>query len=233
MQLRFFGHAAVGLIAHKTPVPGACALIDPFEPGGFGGAMGYGPIDFKPDTLFLTHRHLDHCHTAPWEGSAQVIDASDPAQRRTTAAERWELRTLQVAHDGFDGRLRGGHSQMLCLKVDGLTVVHTGDIGELPAPEALESLTAGEPIDVLLLTCGGYYTLGPLEAHELALRLAARVIVPIHFAHDACALAHLEPVESYLRCVDAFERVPGRTSITLMPEDLPQTSTTLVLEPSC
>lgn len=228
MHLTFFGHAAVGLEAEHSPAPGARLLFDPFEAGGFGGQIGYPPIDFDPDAIFLTHHHLDHSHTAPFPRAARLGPADYAARRpdlRRVApdqraarpssqaieadalAQRWGLCAMEVHHDAWGGRLRGGQSWMLRVRVDGLNVVHVGDIGELPSPARLTQWLNDEPVDLLLVTCGGYFTLGPAESHELALRLNARVTIPIHTAGSACTLPHMHPVEDFLAHTSGAKRV--------------------------
>jgi L-ascorbate metabolism protein UlaG (beta-lactamase superfamily) len=35
-------------------------ITDPYEPGGFGGAIGYGPIPDEADIVLVSHDHGDH-----------------------------------------------------------------------------------------------------------------------------------------------------------------------------
>ncbi len=227
MILEHFGHAALGLTARLLPVAGHRILFDPYEPGGFGGLMGYPPIDFDPDDLLITHDHLDHCHAAPFGRARVFFPQRDQGDAEIVRA--LSIRSLKVDHDAWLGRLRGGSSWMLRVIVDGLSVVHTGDIGALPEPDALDALNEGEPVDVLLLACGGYYTIGPAEAHELALRLQARLIVPIHFGTGRCALPHLAPVDDFLaRGGRAAIRREG--AFELLKGEMPPAGTVLVFE---
>jgi L-ascorbate metabolism protein UlaG (beta-lactamase superfamily) len=213
MELRLFGHAAVGIRPEESPQ--ASILIDPYEPGGFGGQLAYAPIDFAPDVILITHRHADHAHTAPFPG-APVLGPEDFAAGAPLPP--W-LRVARVAHDPYEGRLRGGWSWCLALRVDGLLLVHLGDIGECPPQETLDALTQGDPVDVLLATCGGFYTIGATQADELALRLRARLTIPIHHRTAACALPHLRGPEGLIARFGAA--TPARSPLRLRPDDLP------------
>ena len=70
---------------------------------------------------------------------------SAPERIRTSrlTLERWT-----VGHDVYGGRRRGGLSDIVAVTVDGLRVVHTGDVGELPDQTFLEAVI-GPGIDVL------------------------------------------------------------------------------------
>lgn len=118
---------------------------------------------------------------------------------------------------------------MLRVRVDGLNVVHVGDVGELPSPARLTQWLGEEPVDLLLLTCGGYFTLGPAEAHELALRLNARVTIPIHTASSACTLPHMHPVEDFLAHTSGATRVSNPVRVCAAVKG--QTGETWVMEP--
>jgi L-ascorbate metabolism protein UlaG (beta-lactamase superfamily) len=73
-----------------------------------------------------------------------------------------------------------GLSRQIRFEVDGVSILHTGDLGTLPDEEQLARL---RPVDLLLLPVGGTYTIGPSEAVELVQRLRPRWTVPMHFRH--------------------------------------------------
>lgn len=218
LRLEAFGHATVGLTATDG---GWRLLIDPYAPGGFGGRMAYPPIALEPDVIVVSHRHGDHSHTAPFP-SAHVLDleglhgdarraASWPDATRVWA-ERLGLSALQTWHDAFDGATRGGATWMSRVVADGVCVVHAGDLGALPEQDVLDTwLGDAGCVDVLLVPCGGFYTIGAAEAAELALRLRARVVVPMHVKTAWCDLPGLDPVDAFLahmdRVVEPGERV--------------------------
>ena len=195
MKLHFFGHAAVGITTDHSPSPGLKVLFDPYEPGGFNGMVAHPPIDFDPDQIFITHTHADHSFTAPFPDAQIISPAEHPGAFDTPAARNVKLKGIEVDHDAWSGHLRGGKSWVLKMVLDGLSVVHLGDIGEMPCQRRLELINGGEPVDVLLMTCGGYYTIGATEAAELALRLSARLIIPIHTGGARCTLPQLDGVE--------------------------------------
>jgi L-ascorbate metabolism protein UlaG (beta-lactamase superfamily) len=147
--------------------------------------MNYPEIEgrFTPDLIAVTHGHDDHSHTTPWP-NVPVVHAGEAAPTDSGVNVTW----LDCAHDAFEGTTRGGRTGVLRLVLDDVAVVHTGDLGELPEPDVLDAL---RPCNLLLVSCGGYFTLGPAEACELSLRLSADSIMPMHFATDYCDLVEL------------------------------------------
>ena len=209
MRLSFFGHAAVGIKAKRSPNPGLKVLFDPYEAGGFGGLIDYPPIDFDPDQILVTHTHADHNFTTPFPAAKIISPCEDPDAFDTPEAKTLNLTGLEVDHDAWGGKLRGGTSWVLRIIVDGLSVVHLGDIGEIPSPRRLSEINKGEPVDILLMTCGGFFTVGATEAAELSTRLGARLIIPIHTATEKCRLPHLEGLEAITRHYSRVERHEG------------------------
>lgn len=197
LDIHFFGHAAFGLVGLDDDDRELAVLLDPYEPGGFGGLMGYPPIGFAPDVLLHSHEHADHAHVAPFPGRPVLGPPLFARPQHTwpeparSLAEALHLETLEVDHDAWGGTTRGGQSWMMALTLSGLRVVHAGDIGELPEQDRLDRLATGG-VDLLLLPCGGFFTLGGAEAAELARRLGARVIIPMHTRTEACRLPELD-----------------------------------------
>lgn len=203
MIVTFFGHSAVGLTAERSPRPGFKVLIDPYEPGGFAGALRYPPIvgRFAPDLILSTHAHADHRHVAAWPDVP--VSGPDLPDVESPLAIHWS----RCAHDAFDGALRGGETGVCRLMIDGVHVVHTGDLGELPPPEVLDSW---RPCDLLLVAAGGHYTLGASGAVELALRLAARVTVPVHLKSPHCDLPYLADASALAARLPTLEHRRGQ-----------------------
>jgi len=195
LEVHFFGHAAVGLIGTDAQGHRRAVLLDPYEPGGFGGLMGYGPILFTPDVILHSHGHADHAHVAPFPGCpvlGPLAFARLGTDDATAAAwaDQLALSALCVDHDAWDGSTRGGQTWMVALTLSGVRVVHSGDVGELPPQERLDSLAA-DGVDLFFAACGGFYTLGGAEASELARRLGARVTIPMHTRTLRCQLSEL------------------------------------------
>ena len=76
MKIRYLGHAAFFI----TTADGRKIVTDPYEPGGFGGAIGYGALDEAADFVTVSHQHADHNYVKMVPGDPTVI--SQAAEER-------------------------------------------------------------------------------------------------------------------------------------------------------
>ena len=160
MRIQFLAHAAFLVTADS----GTKFMLDPYESGGFSGRVGYDPITVEPDCIIITHDHLDHSHTETIPGEFEVI-------RHQGVYNGVRVRSVQVYHDMQQGKRFGGSIDMKIFSVDGITICHCGDIGELlDEPGKLDEI--GQ-VDVLIIPTGGYYTLGPDGAATVVKRSSA------------------------------------------------------------
>ena len=183
MNIHLLGHAAVALEDARGTL-----IIDPFESGGFGGAMAYPPISMRADWVVCTHEHLDHCavHTLP--GAPERVEQG--------CFGPFEIARVRAEHDEYGGRRRGGSVDLLEVRWGERRVVHLSDVGHSPRREQVERLRGA---DVLLVPAGGFFTIGAAQAREWAQRLAPRWVIPVHYKTPSCQL-RLRGVE----CVEAY-----------------------------
>lgn len=72
MKIQWIGHACFAITGRY----GTVVVTDPYEPGGFGGALAYGPVPVKADIVTVSHEHGDHGYvqgvreSPPWSKSA-------------------------------------------------------------------------------------------------------------------------------------------------------------------
>lgn len=184
MRLSLLGHAAVLLESSS----GQTLLVDPYESGGYGGAVGYAPIQVSVDFVTCTHDHLDHAATHTLGEGVREVAEGRAGDFVVTRYACW--------HDEYEGRRRGGAVDILEIEVDGVRVVHASDVGQAPDAEVVRALRAP---DVLLVPTGGFYTIGSAQAWEWTERLAPRWVIPIHYKTEACGFGidGLEVFESY------------------------------------
>lgn len=205
MILRFRGHACFELQAGD----GTRLCVDPYEAGGFGGAVDLPALPDDFDAWVATHGHPDHAagHAVPSAVALQAPAAFGP----------FDIAAQRAWHDEFAGRLRSGPVDLLRITVDGTVVVHLGDLGERPVGAVLDWLCA-TPIDVLIAPVGGYFTGGPDAAVELVSMLKPRIVVPCHAAEDGVQVPQLGSRDLFLRRFDTVSRL---TELRLPSEDGP------------
>lgn len=180
ISIVFWGHACFGIHRGDQPI----LLIDPFDPSGLGTIQGPTRMDVPYPRVIATHAHSDHAafHTQP---HATRIHA--PFTNDTLGMQ---IHAQRVAHDEFGGRLRGGTTQVLDIRIGGRRIVHMGDIGERLLPAQLDWLTS-TPIDCLMVPAGGYFTLGADGASALAAAVQPRHVIFCHTTDDGLALPQM------------------------------------------
>src|SRR3974390_2583607 len=98
MKLKWYGHASFLITSEK----GLKIITDPYEPGGFGGAIAYGKIPDTADLVLVGHDHGDHNFVQGLAGKPQVIKGAG-----SHSAKNLEIRGLATYHDADKGAQRG------------------------------------------------------------------------------------------------------------------------------
>lgn len=88
------------------------------------------------------------------------------------------IRTVSVYHDNMGG-LERGKNTVFIIQVDGLNIVHLGDLGHQLSELQVKNIG---PVDVLMIPVGGVYTLNGSEAKKVVAQLKPRqYILPMHY----------------------------------------------------
>jgi L-ascorbate metabolism protein UlaG (beta-lactamase superfamily) len=176
-----------------TSSKGTNVTIDPHA------IIEYGKIDgVRAHLILSTHFHNDHTQydsvenykekIAKWK-KPKVIEGLKREDGRVTWNEvnekfkDFRIRTVGSYHDNSSG-LEKGLNAIFILEVDGLHIVHLGDVGQ-------EELTKGQvkaigPVDVLMIPVGGVYTINGEDARTIVKQLKPKkYIIPMHCATNA------------------------------------------------
>ena len=90
---------------------------------------------------------------------------------------------------------------MLTIEVDGLRVMHLGDVGQA-VPEDWPITSP----DILFVPVGGFFTIGAFQANEWIRRTGARCAVPIHYRTPQCDLP-IRGIETFLALAREYNRL--------------------------
>jgi len=217
VKIKFLGHAAFLI----TTGDGRKIVTDPYEPGGFGGALGHGRLTEAADFVTVSHQHADHNYVTMVPGRPRVISKA--------GQETYDgilFRALITHHDTSKGAERG-RNIVRVIEADGITVCHLGDLGHALSPE---DITALGPVDVLMVPVGGTFTIDARGATGVVNRLRPRIAIPMHYRTPKVKL-NLASVDGFLSEKPRVRRVEG-SEIELTKDTLPKPTEIVVLQPA-
>lgn len=215
MKIKWYGHAAFLVTSDE----GIKIIIDPYEPGAFGGQLSYGKIDDQADIVLTSHDHADHNHIKGLPGNPQILKGSGPKTEKGIS-----IKGIPTYHDPSKGSERGSNT-VFTLRVDEINLCHLGDLGHLLSDREVSEIG---PVDILLIPVGGVYTIDPNEATQVADQVKPKVLIPMHFKTAKCGFP-IAPVEDFLKGKSNVKR-SGVSEMRFDQASLPLQREVIVLE---
>ena len=121
LKITYLGHAAFLLEAGEIRI-----LMDPYAAG----TGRYGALSQEADVVTASHEHSDHNYVQAAQGDPQVL--------RGLTADGWRdvdysinglsFTSVNTFHDNTGGNDRGRNAAFI-VEMDGLRLVHLGDLG--------------------------------------------------------------------------------------------------------
>ncbi|MBI3947808.1 MAG: MBL fold metallo-hydrolase [Armatimonadetes bacterium] len=219
-SLRWFGHASFEIVADG----GARVVIDPFD-----ARVGYAVPSVTADLVLITHEHGDHSNAAAVNGNPEVLHGlgMDAAPRTVKGVSARAVRTKHFGDPSGAGR---GENTVFVLKVDGMNIVHCGDLGHTLSAAQVKAIG---PVDVLMLPVGGFYTIDGAAAARVVGQLKPKLVVPMHYKTAANPGSPVAGAEAFLEAAKkaGWEvREPKSATLKLTRATLPKKTTVVVLE---
>jgi len=142
-------------------------LTDPFGPD-----IGLKPVRAKADVITITHAHNDHNYLNGVMGDPFVIN--QPGEYEVKGVY---ILGIPCFHDQKEGRERGTNI-IYRYSIEGMTLVHLGDLGHLLSEEIIHRLGN---VDILFVPVGGVYTLAVDKIPDLISQIEPRLVIPMHY----------------------------------------------------
>ena len=215
MKIKWYGHAAFLITSDE----GTKMIIDPYEPGAFGGQLSYGKINDQADIVLTSHDHADHNYTQDLPGAPQVVKGSGPKTLKGIS-----IKGISTYHDPSKGSERGANT-IFTIKINNIQLCHLGDLGHLLSEKELAEIG---PVDILLIPVGGFFTIDPKEAIRVAEQIKPKILIPMHFKTGKCGFS-IAPVEDFLKGKANVKR-PKASEYAFDKATLPQQMEIVVLE---
>lgn len=218
VTIRFWGQACFTIVAD-----GKTILIDPYSP-----KVGYKPFAVQPDLVLITHEHFDHNDTSWLQGKPVVLHGlgeGGEVQQVDRRVGPFRVRTVAARHWSDPANQQRGNDTIFVIEVNGLRIVHVGDLGEKLSGKQAEAI--GTP-DVLMVPVGGFYTIDADGAYAAVQQLKPRAyVIPMHYrtaALEASLRSRLAEPEPFLQKFgDNVVRLNGnelKVDPAALPKDL-------------
>lgn len=207
-----------GQSCFKIKGKSATVVIDPFDPEFTGLKL---PKDLEAEVVLVTHNHKDHNFTDAVKGEPLII--SGPGEYEKAGVS---VNGIKSFHDKTSGEERGANT-IYHLIVDGINIVHVGDLGH---PLSEEQSSVIDQTDILMVPVGGTYTLDAEGASGVVSELEPSLVIPMHYALPE-GKSDLSGVEPFLKEMGA-ENIEALPKLSITKDKLPE-ETTVVLLSKC
>jgi L-ascorbate metabolism protein UlaG (beta-lactamase superfamily) len=210
MKITWLGHACF-LFESSA---GVRVLTDPFDP-----SVGYPAPAVAADIVTTSHAHSDHNYTRVVQSKFTVVDC--PGETTVCGIP---IKGIATFHDDAQGKMRGSNL-IFRFTIDGLSVVHCGDLGHLLSAQQVQAIG---PVDVLIIPVGGYYTIDAPTAANVMKQLHPALTIPMHFRTPAINFP-IQTVDPFLKAAGGGKQV-GKPEIEVTAESLKNDCGVVVLE---
>ncbi len=214
MEIIYLGHSSFKLRSRSATV-----ICDPFNSE----KVGLKFPKTTADVVTVSHDHDDHNFLSAITENPLVI--SGPGEYEVKGVK---IIGVSSYHDSNAGQEKGKNT-IYEFKIDGITIVHLGDIGHILEEKQIELISE---MDILMIPVGGVYTITSQQAAKLASMLEPKMIIPMHYNVPGLN----QQIFGSLTGVDQFIKEMGKQPVKPLPkltitrDKLPQEQTIVVLE---
>lgn len=207
MEITFLGHSSFR-IKGKT----ATVVTDPFDSTMVG--LKY-PRHVTSDIVSVSHDHADHNAVSQIEGNPYIVNG----------AGEYDVKGVSIVgvssyHDNQKGTARGKNI-IYRLEVDGLALVHLGDLGHELSTKELEIIDGA---DILFVPVGGFYTIDAPTAVKVVKSIDPYIVIPMHYGRPELNQANfssLTPLSAFLSEIGKSDITP-QAKLTIAKDKLPE-----------
>lgn len=185
MEITPLGHSSFKLRGKQVTV-----VTDPFDSDMVGLKF---PRHVEADIVTVSHTHKDHNSVVQIEGSPFVVQGPGEYEVKGVG-----IVGIGVFHDEEKGAKRGTNT-IYRIEIDGVSLVHLGDVGHTLATVQVEAL---DGVDVLFVPVGGVYTIDAAAAAAIIHEIEPSIVIPMHYGRPELnqkAFGELAPVSAFLK----------------------------------
>lgn len=209
MKIEWMAHSCFKVTLEN----GKVIVFDPFDE-----SIGYTRSDTAVDYVFISHDHKDHSCLDHLQGDYKVFRDGETVENDDISAIGIE--TLHGDNKGKNMTYR--------VTADGISLLHLGDLGDIPGEDYFEKLGH---IDIMFVPVGGHSTLDAEKAFEVCKKVEPNLIIPMHFKTMFLEL-DLDPVFNFTDITkEYFDRsYLGASSFSITAATLKKRSRIMVMQ---
>lgn len=213
MVIHYLGHSSFRIKGQDVSV-----VTDPFDPKSTG--LAFPKV--SADVLTVSHQHADHNYIERVEDSPFIVEG--PGE--------YEIKEVRVIgyptfHDATFGSERG-QNIMFLITVDGISILHCGDLGHKLTDETLKNM---DQVDILLIPTGGIFTIDAKVAAQVTSQLDPGIVIPMHYNRqglDQNIYKDLAGVEDFISQIGEKDVKP-EDKLTITKSQMPEETQVVVL----
>lgn len=183
MYITYIGHSCFK-IQDKIGSDGVTIITDPFDK-----SIGLKVPDSQADIVTVSHQHADHNYIKAICGKPFILSTAGEYEIKDVSIEG-----VDTFHDNFGGKERGNNIVYI-INIEGINIVHLGDLGHLLDAKQLEKLSGA---DILLIPVGGIYTIDAKKAVEVISQIEPRIVIPMHYKSDKSTV-EIDGVDKFIK----------------------------------
>lgn len=188
MDIKYLGHSSFYIKTKNAKI-----VTDPFAPESTG--LAFPKV--KADIVTVSHDHADHSYVDGVSGEPLVI--SWPGEYEKNEVRITGFKTYHDANMGQDR----GENVMYKFEVDGVSLLHCGDLGHLLDDKMVDELGS---IDIVMVPVGGFFTIDAKQAMKVVNNIEAGVVIPMHYNRedlDQNKFGNLQDLSVFLKEIGA------------------------------
>lgn len=211
MQITYIGHSCFK-IQDKIGSDGVTIITDPFDK-----TVGLKMLHSEADIVLISHQHVDHNCVEAVRGNPFIINSAGEYELKNIFVEG-----VDTFHDNSGGEERGNNIAYR-INIEGVNIVHLGDLGHLLDVKQLEKL---EGADILLIPVGGNFTIDAKKAVEVISQIEPRIVIPMHYKVGGSTLK-IDSVDKFIKELGIKPTYEDKLKIS--KKELPQEDMELVI----
>lgn len=212
MELSYIGHSCFNIKGKKVSL-----VIDPYSPE----MLGFKMPKQNCKILLNSHSHEDHSFNQQVNHEV-LIDKPGEYE-----IDDVYIIGVQTFHDDKEGSERG-QNIVFSIDIEGINIVHLGDLGHELNEKALSKLGS---VDVLIVPVGGHFTIDSFTASKIISAIEPKIVIPMHYKTDDSNIKELDELSVFLH--EMGEKNPEKIdSLKLNSQPTNEDTKIIVLSPS-